>query len=85
MKRNGRTSQRTILFRRNVNRNNEEWAHFLEGYREWLMEWDMLEYGDDWHTAPLSMPRSGSSISSKPTLWTGPGTASGRSRPSRAK
>ena len=28
-----------------------EWAHFLEGYREWLMEWDMLEYGDDWHTA----------------------------------
>ena len=51
MKRKGRTSQRTILFRRNVNRDNEEWAHFLEGYREWLMEWDMLEYGDDWHTA----------------------------------
>ena len=51
MKRKGRTSQRTILFRRNVNRDNEEWAHFLEGYREWLMEWDMLEYGDDWHTS----------------------------------
>ena len=51
MKRKGKTSQRTILFRRNVNRDNEEWAHFLEGYREWLMEWDMLEYGDDWHTA----------------------------------
>ena len=51
MKRKGRTSQRTILFRRNVNRDNEEWAHFLEGYRKWLMEWDMLEYGDDWHTA----------------------------------
>ena len=51
MKRKGRTSQRTILFRRNVNRDNEEWAHFLEGYREWLMEWDMMEYGDDWHTA----------------------------------
>ena len=47
MKRKGRTSQRTILFRRNVNRDNEEWAHFLEGYREWLMEWDMLEYGDE--------------------------------------
>ena len=51
MKRKGKTSQRTILFRRNVNRDNEEWAHFLEGYREWLMEWDMMEYGDDWHTA----------------------------------
>ena len=152
MKRKGRTSQRTILFRRNVNRDNEEWAHFLEGYREWLMEWDMLEYGDDWHTAedvvseiflsiimePLitnlrpndsfrhtlivlckstsigmspsrgagaspkscaprcaspsaraathsSMPRSDSSISSKPTSWTGHGTASGRSRPSRRR
>ena len=47
MKRKGRTSQRTILFRRNVNRDNEGWAHFLEGYREWLMEWDMLEYGDE--------------------------------------
>ena len=51
MKRKGKTSQRTILFRRNVNRDNEEWAHFLEGYREWLMDWDMTTYGDDWHTA----------------------------------
>ena len=32
MKRKGRTSQRTILFRQNVNRDNEEWAHFLEGF-----------------------------------------------------
>ena len=38
MKRKGKTTQRTILFRQNVNRDNEEWAHFLEGYREWLME-----------------------------------------------
>ena len=51
MKRKGKTSQRTILFRQNVNRDNEEWAHFLEGYRKWLMDWDMLEFGDDWHTA----------------------------------
>ena len=51
MKRKGKTSQRTILFRQNVNRDNEEWAHFLEGYREWLMDWDMTTYGDDWHTA----------------------------------
>ena len=41
MTRKGKTSQRTILFRQNVNRDNEEWAHFLEGYREWLMDWDM--------------------------------------------
>ena len=47
----GRTSQRTLLFRQNINRNNREWAHFLEGYREWLMTWDMNQYGDDWHTA----------------------------------
>lgn len=49
--RKGKTSQRTILFRQNINRDNEEWAHFLEGYRKWLMFWDMKEYGDDWHTA----------------------------------
>ena len=36
MKSKGKTSQRTILFRQNINRDNEEWAHFLEGYREWL-------------------------------------------------
>lgn len=51
MKSKGKTSQRTILFRQNIDRDNEEWAHFLEGYRKWLMDWDMLEYGDDWHTA----------------------------------
>ena len=51
MKSKGKTSQRTILFRQNINRDNGEWAHFLEGYRKWLMDWDMLEYGDDWHTA----------------------------------
>ena len=39
MERKGKTSQRTILFRQNVNRDNEEWAHFLEGYRKWLMDW----------------------------------------------
>ena len=38
MKSKGKTSQRTILFRRNINRDNEEWAHFLEGYRKWLMD-----------------------------------------------
>ena len=47
MKRKGKTSQRTILFRQNVNRDNEEWAHFLEGYREWLMDWDMTTYVND--------------------------------------
>ena len=51
MKSKGKTSQRTILFRQNIDRDNEEWAHFLEGYRKWLMDWDMMEYGDDWHTA----------------------------------
>ena len=43
MKSKGKTSQRTILFRQNIDRDNEEWAHFLEGYRKWLMDWDMLE------------------------------------------
>ena len=51
MKSKGKTSKRTILFRQNIDRDNEEWAHFLEGYRKWLMDWDMLEFGDDWHTA----------------------------------
>lgn len=45
------TSKRTILFRQSIDRTNEQWAHFLEGYRAWLMNWDMNEFGDDWHTA----------------------------------
>ena len=57
MTRKGKTSQRTILFRRNVNRDNEEWAHFLEGYREWLMDWDMTTYGDDWHKHHAGTPQ----------------------------
>ena len=27
------TSQRSLLFRQNVNRTEEEWVHFLDGYR----------------------------------------------------
>ena len=29
-----KTSQRSLLFRQNVGRTEEEWAHFLDGYRE---------------------------------------------------
>ena len=28
-----------------------ESAHFLDGYREALVEFDMKKFGDDWHTA----------------------------------
>ena len=30
------TSQRSLLFRQNVGRTEEEWAHFLDGYRQAL-------------------------------------------------
>ena len=31
-----KTSQRSLLFRQNVGRTEEEWAHFLDGYRQVL-------------------------------------------------
>ena len=46
-----KTSQRSLLFRQNVGRTEEEWAHFLDGYRDALIEFDMKKFGDDWHTA----------------------------------
>ena len=33
-----KTSQRSLLFRQNVGRTEEEWAHFLDGYRQALIE-----------------------------------------------
>ena len=45
------TSQRSLLFRQNVNRTEEEWVHFLDGYRKELIEFDMKKFGDDWYTA----------------------------------
>ena len=46
-----KTSQRSLLFRQNVNRTEAEWVHFLDGYRKALIEFDMKKFGDDWHTA----------------------------------
>ena len=46
-----KTSQRSLLFRQNVNRTEAEWVHFLDGYRKSLIEFDMKKFGDDWHTA----------------------------------
>ena len=31
-----KTSQRSLLFRQNVGRTEEEWAHFFDGYRQTL-------------------------------------------------
>ena len=31
------TSQRSLLFRQNVNRTEAEWVHFLDGYRKALV------------------------------------------------
>ena len=45
------TSQRSLLFRQNVNRTEAEWVHFLDGYRKALIEFDMKKFSDDWHTA----------------------------------
>ena len=42
------TSQRSLLFRQNVNRTEAEWVHFLDGYRKALIEFDMKKFGDDW-------------------------------------
>ena len=36
-----KTSQRSLLFRQNVNRTEAEWVHFLDGYRKALIEFDM--------------------------------------------
>ena len=32
-----KTSQRSLLFRKNVGRTEEEWVHFLDGYRQALI------------------------------------------------
>ena len=32
------TLQRSLLFRQNVGRTEEEWVHFLDGYRQALIE-----------------------------------------------
>lgn len=45
------TTNRTILFRQNINRSNEAWAKFLKDYKDALIAWDMKEFGDDIHTA----------------------------------
>jgi len=36
-----KTSQRSLLFRQNVNRTEAEWIHFLDGYRKALIEFDI--------------------------------------------
>ena len=36
-----KTSQRSLLFRQNVNRTEAEWVHFLDGYRQALIEFDI--------------------------------------------
>ena len=36
-----KTSQRSLLFRQNVNRTEAEWVHFLDGYRKALIEFDI--------------------------------------------
>ena len=38
------TSQRSLLFRQNVNRTEAEWVHFLDGYRQALIEFDMKKF-----------------------------------------
>jgi len=38
------TSQRSLLFRQNVNRTEAEWVHFLDGYRKALIEFDMKKF-----------------------------------------
>jgi len=40
------TSQRSLLFRQNVNRTEAEWVHFLDGCRKALIEFDMKKFGD---------------------------------------
>ena len=54
------TSQRSLLFRQNVNRTEEEWVHFLDGYRKALIEFDMKKFGDggedsDGFTIPITL------------------------------
>ena len=39
------TSQRSLLFRQNVNRTEAEWVHFLDGYRQALIEFDIKKFG----------------------------------------
>ena len=39
------TSQRSLLFRQNVNRTEAEWVHFLDGYRKALIEFPYMNVG----------------------------------------
>ena len=44
-----KTSQRSLLFRQNVNRTKAEWVHFLDGYRicgVGFVGWDPLDGSD---------------------------------------
>ena len=41
------TSQRSLLFRQNANRTEAEWVHFLDGYRQSLIEFGMKRTGVD--------------------------------------
>ena len=55
-----KTSQRSLLFRQNVNRTEAEWVHFLDGYRKALIEFDMKKFGDggddsDGFTIPITL------------------------------
>ena len=48
------TSQRSLLFRQNVNRTEAEWVHFLDGYRKALIEFDMKKFGRECGARPRS-------------------------------
>ena len=48
------TSQRSLLFRQNVNRTEAEWVHFLDGYRKALIEFDMKNLGDTPRERPFT-------------------------------
>ena len=66
------TSQRSLLFRQNVNRTEAEWVHFLDGYRKALIEFDMKKFGDDWHTAEDIVEEIFINIVREPLLQRGP-------------
>ena len=77
-----KTSQRSLLFRQNVGRTEEEWAHFLDGYRQarFHFGWRLLLGGAEeagmkgWRERAADIFAKHGEIAAKMKSAPGPGT-----------
>ena len=75
-----KTSQRSLLFRQNVGRTEEEWAHFLDGYRECALTspgfWAGKEAGmKGWREGAADIFAKHGEIAAKTKSAPGPGSS----------